>query len=267
MIKKHIRIFSLLSLFSITTMVQAQIKYILIDPSILFKTSEVKAAGYVGVIASMRYKANKGEFPNQKALFSALKKIKGQSIIKTYNDNLAMPSIFCDWLLSTQSNAVLKAWILAEIKKLRILDIEKEVFSNVVEMMLTPAKLIDTLSLNKDAFHVLQSLSTQGVTIILAGNWDSESLATLRSQFSEVFRLIHHVVVSGDIKQLKPSTDFYQHILEKFTIAPEECISIESEQQFVTDAQNTGMHVILSKHTNKHEIKNQLAHQGVHITV
>ena len=267
MIKKHIRIFSLLSLFSTFTIAQAEVKYVLIDPSVVFKTNTIKAAGYVGVIASMRYQANKGELPSQKALFNALKKIKGESTFKTYNDNLAMPSIFCDWLLSLKPNTSLKVEILAEIKKLKILDIEKEVYANVVEMMLTPAKLIDTLNLNKDALHVLQGLSTQGVTIILAGNWDSESLATLRSQFKDAFSLINHVVVSGNIKQLKPSTDFYQHIFDTFMIKPEECISIESEQQFVTEAQSTGMHVILSKHTNKHEIKNQLAHQGVHITV
>ena len=267
MIKKHISIFSFISLLSITSIAQAEIKYVMIDPSFLLHTSESKASAYIGKLAAAAYVIFKGKIPNKEAFYTALKKLKGQTTLQTFNDGLKMPSLLCDWLLSLKPNAALKSEILSKINESPMDKREKAVFSDIIEMMLTPAKLVDTFYIETEALAILKSLSAQNVKIILAGNWDEESLAVLRSQFSEIFSLVDFVAISGTIKQLKPSTDFYSNIFTQFTIQPEECISIEVEQKFVEEAKKTGMHVIISKKVDKYNIKSQLAQLGIQITV
>lgn len=266
MIEKSFRIFSLVSLLSITTMLHAEIKYVLIDPSIVFHTSEMKASGYIGKMAAAAYVIFKGKLPNKEAFYSALKRLKGHTAVKTYNDNITIPSVLCDWLLSIKPNAVLKAEILSKINESSMDKREKAIFSDIIDMMLTPSKLINTFYIEKDALTVLKALKAENIKIILAGNWDVDSLALLKSTFSEAFSFIDFVAISGEMKQLKPSSDFYSTILEKFNAKPEECISVEVEQKFVEAAKASGMQVILNKKIDKYNIKSQLAQHGLNIT-
>ena len=268
MIKNHIRIFAFLSFFNITTITQAEITHIIIDPKTLFPTDESLASNYIGKAGGALYVIEKLSIPDQKAFFSALKRIKGISTLKTYDDNLTMPSVLCDWLLSIKTNAVLKTEILSKIKESPMQKGEKSVFSDIVEMMLTPTKLINTKYLNADLFEVLKNLSNKNVTIILAGNYDLESLAELEKKFAHVFNFIDHVIISGEIKELKPSKEFYQYILDTFHIEAKECISFETEQKFIDQAKALGFHVIVQNDkTDKKYFKQQLKTNGIEITV
>jgi len=262
MINKHFRAFSLILLCTFTQQIRADITHIFIDLSVLFHTNKLAAAKHVGAIASMRYKLNRGELPNERAFFNALKKAKAETAIKTYNEGLDLPFILADWLLSIKSNATLKSEILYKIQGLKISDIEKEVYSNVIEMMLTPSKLIDTLNLDKHAFQILQALSKQYI-IILTANWDIESLSILRNSYPEVFSLASQVVVSGDIKCLKPHADFYECLCSTYNINPSDCLSLETEQRFVAATEKIGINVIVTKNTNKHQLQHKLQKFGI----
>jgi len=149
-----------------------------------------------------------------------------------------------------------------------MLSCEKVFCSELIEMMLSPMKLISTISINQDLFDVIKALSKHNVIIILAGNYDSESLVELQKKFKHVFDCIDHIIASGDIKELKPSESFYQHILNKFTSAPEECVSFEAEQKFIEQAKSLGIHVIAQNHkTNKKYFQQQLKAKGINITL
>ena len=183
-----------------------------------------------------------------------------------------MPQVLCDWLLSIKANAILKAEILTKIKDSVMQKGEKLVFSDIVEMMLTPSKLIHTLYINTDLLDTIKALSAQKHTIVLIGNFDMESLALLKSKFQEAFSYIDLVVVSGDIKQLKPSKDFYHEALTKIqnflglseAINPEECINFETEQKFIAEAKAEKMQVITcNDKTDKKYFKQQLAQRGI----
>lgn len=272
MIKKHVSILSFISFFSIAIMAKEEPKYILVDTASLFLTDESIAGSYVGKAGGALYLVEKFKLPNQEAFFSALKRIAGESTQKTYNNGLAMPQVLCDWLLSIKQNAVLKAEILTKIKDSVMQKGEKMVFSDIVEMMLTPTKLVHTLYINTDLLDTMKSLSAQKYTIVLAGNYDTESLIALKNNFQEAFSYIDLVIVSGEIKQLKPSKDFYHEVLNKVQeylgltnpIKPEECICFETEKKFIDAVKAEKMPVIVSNDkTDKKYFKQQLAQRGI----
>lgn len=269
MIKNHIRIFAFISFLSIASLAQAEIKYIFIDPKALFPTDQTLARMYISTANAAAYVLQKLKKPDQKTFFSDLKKIiKGSSILKTYDENIPMPSILCDWQLSLKPNKEIKADILSAIKSSAMLSCEKVFCSELIEMMFSPTKLISTKYVNQDLFDIIKSLSKQNVTIILAGNYDSESLIELQKKFSYVFDCIDHVIVSGDIKELKPSEGFYQHVLDTCNAEPKECISFEAEQKFIEQAKTLGLHVIAQNDkTDKKYFKQQLKAKGIEVTV
>lgn len=227
-------------LFTAST-IHPKITAIFVDVTALFQTNSFKASGYIGKIDAIRYIASAGHKPNEETLFKTLQGLKAKSTVVTYNNNLAMPLIFSDWLAAVESNTKLKEMIQKYFSSRNISDIEKKVLFAIVSMMMTPEHLANTQEINTKIKQLLEKLKAQKIKLYLTGNW--AHIASLRSMFPEIFALFSGVYISGDLHLIKPDSNFYTTVLTKANITAEQALWIETEPKFVSAAQSIHMNV------------------------
>lgn len=91
--------------------------------------------------------------------------------------------------------------------------------------------------------QVLEHLHKNGFKIIGLTNFSSEKLALIRPQFS-FFRYFDDVIVSGEVKLVKPDPAIYRLTLERIGCQAQECIFIDDSLPNVEAARRLGFHAI-----------------------
>lgn len=225
-----------------------KITTIFFDMESIFETDNMKASGYIGKIASLRYLSQVGNLPNQEDLFKQLKPIKALSTQITYNNNLELPLILSDWLTNKQSSNTLKNLIQRYLSNKNLSDIEVKVLLAVINMMLTPQHLADAQKVRSKMGQTLQKLKHAGYKVYLVGNW--ANIQSLRQYFPEIFQYTSGSFISGDIHLLKPYIEFYHHVLQALGLPSQQALWVETETKFYTKVQQHGFNVI--KH-NPHD--------------
>jgi FMN phosphatase YigB (HAD superfamily) len=236
-------VLSLLALINLGQhQINAAMSAVFIDVTTIFYNDTMQASSYIGKINALRYTASVGHTPNQEDLFRSLKPLKAQSTQVTYNNNLEMPLILSDWLAAIESNTRLKDMIQRFFESRNMSDIEKKVLFAIVSMMMTPAHLADTQKISSKMRSLLERIKSSRVKLYLTGNW--AHIASLRSQFPDVFRLFDGVFVSGDLHLLKPAKSFYETVMTRAGATAANSVWIESETKFATSARSYGFKVI-----------------------
>ncbi|MBI2344975.1 HAD hydrolase-like protein [Candidatus Dependentiae bacterium] len=258
--KSSILIILLSGVFSLS-MTAKQITTILFDVEAVFESDEWKASSYVGKLNGLSYIAQKGHKPKQEDLFKILKPIKAISTEHTYNNNLEMPLILCDWLAQTQNNSKLKDIINKYLVNKNILDIEIKVFIAIISMMLTPQHLANIQKVRSKIETILKTLRQKGYKLYLVGNW--AHINSLKEQFGDIFKYFNDSIMSGDTHLLKPSQAYYQDVLEKNNIEASQAIWIETEQKFASKAKHYGYNVILASEKNYNSVITGLKNFGI----
>lgn len=230
------------------------------DIEAIFHRNLMRASSYVGKIDSLRYLSSVGHLPSQEDLFKQLKSVKAQSTQVTYNKNLTMPLIFSDWLAAVQSNTKLKDTIQKYFAHKNISDIEKKVLYAIVSMMMTPQHLADTQEVSGKMETLLTKLKASKVKLFLVGNW--AHIASLRSEFPEIFKFFDGVHVSGDLHLLKPTEEYYNAVLSKSGIAAQDALWIETESKFATAAKSYGLQVATCNPDHHDELIKTLRSHG-----
>ena len=256
------KIISFMILFA-TINLQAEIKHIFLDIGTFVKTDTVKAAKYVGTMSSIQYIAKIGHAPNEADLFKALKPVPSKTTETTYNKNSLMPTIFSDWLLGLQKNNDIKVTVQNYLKNSSLSKIEKTIFENISNMMMTPKDLIDTLFVMKNSVKLVKRLKQLGYTVYLVGNWDAESQPLLLQLLQEVMPSIDHTSFSNQTKTLKPSTQYFKGLVDHYGIELSQCLSVEVEAENKKGASNAGMKTILFDQKHFSQLKTDLSLVGV----
>lgn len=255
-------------LFLISSNLQSSaIKHIFIDINAIIAPSTTAASKIVGIINSMKYTAIVGHIPNKFDFFKALKNVPAKTNQVTYNEDLAMPAILCDWLLGLQPNATIKSEIYQYLEKSHLSEIEKTIFKNISLMMTSPSIFIDTQYLIKDFSKILQTLRKMGYQIYLIGNWDKESEALLMKLMSgHGLPDAKHCYFSNKAKQLKPNTKYFEQLLQHFNITNKhECLLIDVEKAHAQAARNLGFPTILLHGHSSMQLKSELNRVGIRL--
>jgi len=236
--KKSCIFIALCLIFSTQSLMPSKITTIFFDVESIFETDSMRASGYVGKIASLRYLSQVGHLPCQEDLFKQLKPIRATSTQITYNNNLELPLILSDWLTNQQSSNKIKEIIQKYLSSKNLSDIEVKVLLAVISMMLTPQHLADTQKTRSKMEHTLQKLKQSGYKIYLVGNWSN--INVMKMHFPEIFQYVHGTFMSGEIHLLKPYIEFYQHVLSHTNTPSENALWIESESKFNARVQQYG---------------------------
>ncbi len=243
------------------------IKHIFIDINAIVTPSATAASKIVGIINSMKYTAVVGKIPSRCDFFKALKNVPALTDQTTYNEDIAMPAILCDWLLGLQTNAVIKSTIYEHLEKSHVSEIEKTIFKNISLMMMSPAIFIETQYVIKEFSKILHKLKKMGYKVYIIGNWDKESEPLLIKLLNHNFTPeSKYYFFSNKARQLKPNSQYFDLMLKQFHISNKhECLVIDVEKTHAQAARNLGFSTILLHGQNITQLKSELNRVGIRL--
>ena len=93
------------------------------------------------------------------------------------------------------------------------------------------------------AVAVLKELDRQGVDLYALSNWSAEKFALVRPRY-DFFNLFREIVISGQVKMLKPNREIFEYLLGKIGRPAEECILVDDTFENITAASRLGFQTI-----------------------
>ena len=95
-----------------------------------------------------------------------------------------------------------------------------------------------------ETVEVLKKLKVAGYRLYGLTNWSAEKFSIVRHKY-EVFDLFEDIVVSGEVKLIKPDPAIFNLLLEKIRLHPEECLVVDDTENNLATARKMGFETIL----------------------
>lgn len=86
-------------------------------------------------------------------------------------------------------------------------------------------------------------LKQEGYAIYGLTNWSIETFPLVKDKYA-IFKLMDGIVMSGEEKVTKPDAKIYHILLNRYQLAPEECVFFDDNLNNVIAAQNIGIHAV-----------------------
>lgn len=107
---------------------------------------------------------------------------------------------------------------------------------------------------------ILAELRAGGVPLYSLTNFSAETFPAARERF-EFLSWFRGILVSGDVKMIKPDPRIFEHFLEFFAIDPAHAVYIDDRQNNVEAAVALGMHGVVF--TDPPELRMELVRLGL----
>jgi 2-haloacid dehalogenase len=91
--------------------------------------------------------------------------------------------------------------------------------------------------------EILQRLKAAGFQLYGLTNWSAEKFSLVRPRY-RVFDLFEDIIVSGDVKLIKPDPAIFKLLLDRINRQPEECLLVDDSQINVAAARRLGFSAI-----------------------
>jgi len=91
--------------------------------------------------------------------------------------------------------------------------------------------------------NILKTLNQKGYPLYGLTNWSSETLPLVIKQY-DFFNHFKDIIVSGEVKHIKPEPEIYNILLNKHNLLPKKCLFIDDSLDNVKAAQELGIHTI-----------------------
>jgi 2-haloacid dehalogenase len=92
--------------------------------------------------------------------------------------------------------------------------------------------------------ELLAGLRARGVSLYALSNWSAETFPTALKRF-EFLQWFQGILLSGEVRLIKPDPRIFQHFFETFAVDPAQAIFIDDLPHNVNAATALGMHGIL----------------------
>ncbi len=102
----------------------------------------------------------------------------------------------------------------------------------------------DSLHPKQDTVALLGSLSARGVPLYCLSNMPSKIYATLSQRF-DFWQHFDGIVISGDIKMVKPEPAIFHHLLERYGLRAGDTVFVDDLPANVEAAQRLGLHGVV----------------------
>lgn len=109
-------------------------------------------------------------------------------------------------------------------------------------------------------YELVSRLKTEGYGVYGLTNWSSETFYTIVDEYP-VFSLLDGMVVSGDVRLLKPDAAIFQYLLDKYGLKAEESLFIDDNAENVAGAIAFGMSAI--RFTTPDALREELRKRGI----
>jgi 2-haloacid dehalogenase len=87
--------------------------------------------------------------------------------------------------------------------------------------------------------EIIEKLKVVGCRLYGLSNWSAEKFTIVRQKF-EVFNLFEEIVISGEVKLLKPDPAIFRLLLRRIKRQPEECLLVDDSLPNILTAQKMG---------------------------
>lgn len=91
---------------------------------------------------------------------------------------------------------------------------------------------------------ILRKLRACGISLYALSNWSAETFPTARKKF-EFLNLFSGILISGEVRLIKPDPRIFALFLETFSIDPDRAVYIDDLRPNVEAANAFGMHGVL----------------------
>ena len=109
----------------------------------------------------------------------------------------------------------------------------------------------DIFTANESIIPVVEQLKTQGYRLILGSNTNALQAVHFRKQFASTLAHFDHLVMSHEVKRLKPHPEFYLACAKAAKLPPSNCVFIDDLAENVEGARSAGLQGILYQSTEK----------------
>jgi len=90
---------------------------------------------------------------------------------------------------------------------------------------------------------ILKELDRQDVDLYALSNWSAEKFELIRPRY-DFFKLFREIVISGQVKMLKPEQEIFQYLLDRIRRPAETCLLIDDTAENITAARRLGFQAI-----------------------
>ncbi|MBR5100951.1 MAG: HAD family phosphatase [Bacteroidales bacterium] len=104
-------------------------------------------------------------------------------------------------------------------------------------------------------YELVRDFKQRGYGIYGLTNWAAETFYTIVNDYP-VFALLDGMVVSGDVRLLKPDADIFYCLLDKYSLKAEESLFIDDNAENVEGARKVGLEA--HRFTNAEELRTWL---------
>ena len=136
-------------------------------------------------------------------------------------------------------------------------DLSSEEFSeNVCRLMgldvghdVFAASWADIFRLNESVAALIQTLRARDYTLVLGSNTNAIHADHFRRRFAETFAAFDRLILSYEVRHIKPSAEFYLACADAARASPEACVFIDDMPENVEGARAAGLMSILYQDT------------------
>lgn len=124
---------------------------------------------------------------------------------------------------------------------------------------------IDSSELVKEydyALDIVRRLKDNGYKVYILSNYAKFTFAHARENF-EFFNYIDGMVISYEVKYIKPEPEIYQILIDKYNINPKEAVFLDDKIENLEGAKPFGIHTILVQ--SYEQMTNDLTKLGVNL--
>jgi 2-haloacid dehalogenase len=95
-----------------------------------------------------------------------------------------------------------------------------------------------------ETINIAKQLKQNGLLLYILTNSSAEKFPIARQKYPFLDELFEDIVVSGEIKLLKPNPEIYHYTLKHINLKAEECIFIDDSLPNIETARKLGFHAI-----------------------
>ena len=152
--------------------------------------------------------------------------------------------------------AIMTAWLKGELNGQEVINIieqfinrnpnllhytEQTLVHSFAHALFVPELFAQATHFYDEAVELVQSCKDQGHTLYILSNWDRESFPCVYTKKKELFNLFNDIILSGDINLIKPHSDIYQYIIDRFDLDPVRTAFIDDQYVNVRTAKQCGL--------------------------
>jgi HAD superfamily hydrolase (TIGR01509 family) len=222
---------------------------------VLFQHNKTAFAHKIGIGKVTKYTLLNWTTPDTTCL-NALDAISAQEpnqpAIPLIHRDKKMPCCIVDWQLGNKSQVQARAQLHTQIEQLGAKKYfknvkEKDLIQRILDISMDPHYLNDIVKPATAMIELAKELKARNYRLIILSNLAQEQYELLHKHHPNITRLFDDIIVSSQIKLLKPSVQMYEHLLDKHKLQADECVCVEAQKESVQAAQQKGITGIVHK--------------------